>query len=87
MARMQFDSAKDDVNIAKHGISLARAEDMKVLAIIEDDRFDYGEFRFRAFGLIDGHPHCLVFVERDQSLRAISLRRAHAKEMQRYAKI
>jgi uncharacterized protein len=86
MARIQFDPAKDQANVAKHGISLARAEDMDVLAIIEDDRFDYGEQRFRAFGLIDDHYHCLVFAERNRSLRAISLRRAHAKEIQRYVK-
>lgn len=86
MARIQFDPAKNQVNIAKHGISLERADDFKVLAIIEDDRFDYGENRFRAFGLIDDEYHCLVFVERNKALRAISLRRAHAKEIERYVK-
>jgi uncharacterized protein len=87
MSRILFDPAKDAANIAKHGISLQRAEDMRVFAILEDDRFDYGELRFRAFGLIDDVPHCLVFTERDGVLRHISLRRAHAKEIQRYAKI
>lgn len=87
MAKLQFDPAKDAANFAKHGISLQLAEDIQVFAILEDDRFDYGELRFRAFGLIDDVPHCLVFTERDSVLRPISLRRAHAKEMQRYAKI
>ena len=84
MTRIEFDPAKDDTNIAKHGISLARAEDMSVLAIIEDDRHPYGETRYRAFGMIDGMAHCLVFTERSGVLRAISLRRAHAREMKRY---
>ncbi len=84
MAKIHFDPAKDEANIAKHGISLARADELKVLAILEDDRFDDGEQRFRAFGLIDGQFHCLVFAERDDGLRIISLRRAHQKEMQRY---
>jgi uncharacterized protein len=87
MARIEFDPAKDEINIAKHGISLSRAVDIKVLAIIEDERFDYGEIRFRAFGLIDDQPYCLVFAERNNSLRAISLPRAHDKEISRYAKI
>lgn len=79
-----FDPAKDKVNLDKHGISLARASDMQVFAIIEDDRFDYGETRFRAFGNIDDQAHCLVFAERNGVMRIISLRRAHTKEMARY---
>jgi uncharacterized DUF497 family protein len=78
-----FDPAKDKANLAKHGVSLARAEDMEIQAIIEDDRFDYGERRYRAFGAIDGGAHCLVFTVRESVVRAISLRRARKKEMQR----
>jgi uncharacterized protein len=87
MATIEFDPAKDEINLAKHGISLGRAAEIKVLAIIKDERFDYGETRFRAFGLIDDQPYCLVFAERNNTLRAISLRRAHDKEIKRYAKI
>jgi uncharacterized protein len=87
MAEIDCDPTKDAANIAKHGISLRRAADMKVLAIVEDERFDYGETQFRAFGLIDDQPYCLVFAERNNTLRAISLRRAHDKEISRYAKI
>ncbi|WP_370870862.1 BrnT family toxin [Bradyrhizobium sp.] len=49
-----------------------------------DDRFDYGEPRFRAYGLLDGQPHCLVSTMRGDAHRPISLRRAHAKELKRY---
>jgi uncharacterized protein len=86
MSVIEFDAEKDMANLAKHGISLDRAKDIKVLAIVEDDRFDYGETRYRAFGLIDDQAHCLVFAERNDVLRAISLRRAHAKEMSRHVK-
>jgi hypothetical protein len=43
-----FDPEKNAINIAKHGISLARAEDMNMetAVIITDDRFDYGEVRY-----------------------------------------
>lgn len=82
---VEFDDAKDKANIAKHGLSLVRAIDLQILAIIEDDRSDYGEVRYRAWGLIDGVAHCLVFTDRQGVVRAISLRRAHKKEMDRYA--
>ena len=50
-----FDPDKDARNIAKHRISLARAEEMDMSAALvhEDDRFDYGERRYIAFGDID----------------------------------
>jgi len=47
---IEFDPAKDEANIAKHGVSLARAADLEILAFIEDDRTDYGEVRYRAWG-------------------------------------
>ncbi len=81
---MQFDPAKNEANIAKHGVSLERAADLDIQAVLEDDRQDYGEIRYRAFGHIDGVAHCLVFTDRQGVLRAISLRRAHQKEMKRY---
>lgn len=86
MSIITFDDVKDKANLAKHGISLARAVDMRVLAILEDDRFDYGETRYRAFGMIDDQAHCMVFAERNNTMRIISLRRAHAKEMSRHVK-
>lgn len=82
---IEFDASKDRVNVAKHGVSLARAVDFEMLAVKPDDRFSYGERRFRAWGLIDGVAHCFAFTVRDGRVRAISLRRAHAKEMKRYA--
>lgn len=49
-----------------------------------DDRIDYGEARFRAFGRINGQGHCLVYTFRGGHLRVISFRRAHEKEMRRH---
>ena len=81
---VEFDAEKDALNIAKHGVSLSRAVDLEILAFIEDDRGEYGETRFRAWGLIDGNAYCLAFTHRGDKVRAISLRRAHKKEMDRY---
>jgi uncharacterized DUF497 family protein len=82
---VDFDPAKEAINLSKHRVSLARWIDLDVLAIVRDDRFDYGEPRFRAYGLLDGQPYCLVFTMRGNAHRPISLRRAHAKELNRYA--
>ena len=57
---------------------------MVIAAYHVDDRHVYGETRYRAFGLIDGRPHCLVFVDHGEEVRAISLRRSHAKEYRRH---
>jgi uncharacterized DUF497 family protein len=83
-----FDSKKDAINIAKHGISLARAEEMDMSAALirEDDRFDYGETRYIAFGDIDDTLHCLVFTFRGSKVRAISLRTANKKETGRHGR-
>jgi len=81
-----FDPAKDAANIAKHGLSLADATgfDLANALVVADDRYDYGEARFRAFGRVDGQARCLVFAVRSDEIRAISYRRAHEKEMRRH---
>ena len=81
---IEFDPAKDAVNIAKHGVSLACAADLDVFARIQDGRF--AEPRFRAFGLLDGLPYCLAYTIRDGAIRAISFRRAHLKEFRRHVR-
>ncbi|HEY0329619.1 MAG TPA: BrnT family toxin [Rhodopseudomonas sp.] len=82
----RFDIIKDEINKAQHKISLERAFDMEIVQFVEDDRFDYGETRYRAWGYIDGKPHFLAYTVRHGKMRPISLRRAHAKEMKRHVK-
>lgn len=79
---IDFDLKKDEANKIKHGISLSRADDMIVDAVRPDPYSD--EPRLRAYGRIDGEKFCLVYVERGDRLRAISLRRAHSKEYGRH---
>ncbi len=79
-----FDAAKEAINLSKHGISLARWVDLNIKVAFVDDRYDYGEIRYRAYGYIDGVAYSLAFTDRNGKVRPISLRRAHAKEMRRY---
>jgi uncharacterized DUF497 family protein len=83
-----FDPEKDAINIAKHGISLAQAVEMDMAAALirEDDRFDYGETRYVAFGEIEDELHCLIFTFRGSRVRAISLRKANKREIRRHAR-
>lgn len=86
--RVEFDPAKDAINQAKHGVSLAAATgfDWDTALEREDDRFDYGETRFVAIGLIDARVHVLVFTEGtdDDAIRVISLRPAEKHEVRFY---
>ena len=79
---IEFDPEKDRLNIDKHGISLARAEDLDVIVNVRDIRFE--EPRYRAYGYIDEDLYCLAYTMRGRSLRAISLRRSRRKELLRY---
>jgi uncharacterized DUF497 family protein len=79
-----FDPAKEAINLAKHGVSLARWVDLNMKKIVVDDRRDYGEVRYRAYGFIEGVAYCLTFTDRNGRVRPISLRRMHSKEIRRY---
>ena len=81
----EFDPAKDEANLAAHGLRLSDFAGFDTeAAVVEDKRFDYGERRFRAFGRIDGKGYCLVLTIRQGKERLISFRRCHEKEMRRY---
>ncbi|MCC6919546.1 MAG: BrnT family toxin [Alphaproteobacteria bacterium] len=83
--RIAFDPAKNAANIAKHGLALGDFAGFDAEPVVRiDDRFTYGETRYRAFGRIDGKGHCLVFTRLGDVMRLISFRRAHEREMRRY---
>ena len=80
--KIEFDPAKDAINIEKHGISLARLIDLENIVVVQDPRFD--EDRYRFYGTIDEQPYCAAITFRAGVIRAINLRRAHAKEFRRH---
>jgi uncharacterized protein len=81
-----FDPAKDAVNRAKHGVSLALAEVLFAgpHVTVTDDRFDYGEAREIGFGLVHRRLFVCVYVDRNDERRVISLRKANRREVMRY---
>jgi uncharacterized DUF497 family protein len=82
MPDIEFDARKDAVNVAKHGISLGRAQDFdwSSAVIRADVRRTHGEPRFVATGPIDGRLHVLVYTPRGLVVRVIGLRKANARE-------
>lgn len=82
-----FDTAKDLSNQRKHGVSLAAAEwfEWDEALVREDMRREYGERRMIALGYIDVRLYCMVYVDRNDERRIISLRKANSREVNLYA--
>jgi hypothetical protein len=56
------------------------------LLVEQDQRWDYGEERFRALGVIDKKAFVVIFTRRLRAIRIISARRANSREVKRYEK-
>jgi uncharacterized DUF497 family protein len=78
----EFDTGKDEINRLKHGVPLALGAEvlMNRLAQIGDERRDYGEERFNAFGLVNGRLFVCTYTMRGQTYRLISVRKASKQE-------
>jgi uncharacterized DUF497 family protein len=83
-----FDPNKDKLNRRKHGVSLSAVErfDWDSAVIWPDARFFYSELRECAIGLIGHHLYYVSFVDRGDTRRVISLRKADADEEFRYVR-
>lgn len=83
---IEWDEAKRAANLAKHKTDFVIAErfDWETAIVWEDARFDYGETRLVAAGLVNGRLHIMVFTERGETTRVISLRKANDKEVRFY---
>jgi uncharacterized protein len=84
--RIEFDSSKDKLNSASHGLSLSFAEELAwdEALVWVDPRFEYRELRM--IGLVP-EGNCLyyvAFVDRGDVRRIISLRHAERREVKHY---
>jgi len=84
---IEFDPVKDAVNRDKHVISLGEAAriDWGTAVTWPDDRFDYGETRMCGLGYIGLRLYSVVFVDRGDIRRIVSLRKANPREYRKYA--
>ena len=83
---IEFDPAKDVANQTKHGISLSVASelDWEAALVWVDDRFEYGETRMIALAPKTEILYYVAFVDRGETRRVISLRRANRREVKHY---
>jgi uncharacterized protein len=49
-----------------------------------DERWEYGEVRYRLYGRVDGRLFVVVYTKRDRAVRIISARKANARERRDY---
>jgi len=83
----EWDDAKSNACFAERGFDFAYA----VRVFLDPDRlvevnnrFDYGELRYRVLGQIAGRIFVVVYTPRGEAFRVISARKANAKEVAPY---
>lgn len=80
---ISFDPAKNEANIAKHGLSLTVVAE--VIAnrprTLKDERFDYGETRYVTFGYVGNRLDVAVWTMRGD---LVSVRKANKREVTLY---
>jgi uncharacterized DUF497 family protein len=86
--RYEWDEAKRQFNIQKHGIDFVGIEKAFAGATLTilDDRFDYGESRFITLGIISGRVVLIAHTETQEVIRIISVRKATKNEEANYFK-
>jgi len=85
--RYEWDETKRRINLQQHGIDFADIPNLFIgeIVVLEDDRYDYGEIRFLAFGLLAGRLIAVAYTERGEDvIRLISARKANKHEAKQY---
>jgi uncharacterized protein len=85
--RFEWDEAKNDINIRKHGIDFKDVVDMfnHPMLTLVDHREDYGEERWIGIGWLKTLMGVVVYTERKGDLiRIISARKAVKQEVRYY---
>ena len=83
----EWDEAKQQANIKKHGIAFTRIEDFEWETAVVIPSSRSGELRWAAIAYIGDRLHHVVFTERGDSRRIISLRKANLRERNRYDQV
>ena len=83
----EFDPAKDEANLAKHGLALGFAPAVFAAddhVILTSFRNSDGEQRYKAIGLVDAKLYTAIHTWRGDVVRLISVRRSNANERRDY---
>ena len=81
-----YDPNKNKHNIKQRRLSFERVAelDWDNAWINVDERMDYGEVRYIAYGLLEKRLHFVCFSETEEGIRVISFRTANSREVKRY---
>ena len=83
---LEFDEQKRAATLANRGLDFGRAGEVfegPTFTLI-DERQDYGEIRYLTYGRLGSRTVAIVWTQRGDARRIISMRECHAKERQRY---
>jgi uncharacterized DUF497 family protein len=82
----EWDKTKRQFNLDKHGLDFVDTVDFdwENALVVEDDRYDYPEIRYIAYGFLRERLTVLVFILRNESIRLISWRKANRREGKNY---
>jgi uncharacterized DUF497 family protein len=83
---ISFDEAKRQANLLKHKVDLrlAAAVFESLTLDFEDTRQSYGERRMISIGFLDGRMMAVVWTQRADSRRIISMRKCNDREQKIY---
>ena len=86
--KIEYNELKNESNYKKHGVYFSEAENIEwdTLWAIPDTRKQYNEKRMIGYAYIGDRIYCIVFVDRLNVRRIISLRKANSREVKNYAK-
>ena len=83
--KYEWDEAKRHENLKKHLIDFRLAEGFEWVTATIETSIRHGETRHNAIGYINNRLYHIVFVDRSDRRRVISLRKANRREEKRYA--
>jgi uncharacterized DUF497 family protein len=81
-----WDEQKRRANVKKHGIDFIDIPELfdGDIVILPDERFNYGETRFIAIGILRNQVIVVAYTERSENIRIISARKATKNEQTYY---
>ncbi|MGE0086796.1 MAG: BrnT family toxin [Desulfococcaceae bacterium] len=84
--QFEWDEEKRKANIRKHGFDFRDACNLfsSPMMVAPDDRYDYGEDRWIGIGMLEGRTVVVVFTERNDTVRIVSMMKALSHERIRY---
>lgn len=84
--KLEYDDAKRKATLENRGLDFAAAGQIfaGMTFTSPDDRADYGESRFITVGWLDRRMVVVVWTQRGEARRIISMRKANEREQARY---